>query len=128
MKKHHILLIILLAGIVVFFLNESRNLKGRESVARAELAMLRDALKKSPGAATASTLAGKGSRPAAIDPAKFIADLADILKSGSGAEARKSLEDFSIPHRSRPRNTTSQRPALPPLTSDPKLQPTQSGC
>ena len=94
MKKHHILLVLIIVGIAAYFLNESRNLQSRESIANEEIKLLRDAVKKSPGAGTASTLAGKSSRPPAIDSAKFIADLADILKSGSGDEKQKALQEL----------------------------------
>lgn len=94
MKKHHILLILLLVGIAAYLLNESRNLRSRESIASEEIKMLRDAVKKSPGAGTASTLSGKSDRPPAIDPAKFIADLADMLKSTSGDENQKAMQAF----------------------------------
>lgn len=98
MKKHHILLILLLVGIAAFFLNEGRKLKSTESNARDELNMLRDAVKKSPAAATASNLTGRRSRPPALDTAKFNADLTDILKNGQDEETRKSMEDFLKNH------------------------------
>lgn len=94
MKKHHILLVLIIVGIAAYFLNESRNLQSRESIASEEIKMLRDAVKKSPGAGTASTLVGKSSRLPAIDSTKFIADLADILKSGSGDEKQNALQEF----------------------------------
>jgi hypothetical protein len=96
MKKHHIILILLFVGIAAYFLNEARNLKDSESIASEELNMLRDAVKKSPGAATSSTLAGKSSRPPAIDTTKFTAELTDILKAGSSPENGKKLEEFLI--------------------------------
>ena len=94
MKRHHILLILLLVGITAYFLNETRKLRSTESNARKELDMLRTAVKKSPG--LASTLAGKSSnsRPPAIDPAKFSADLSDLLKGGPGEETKKGQKDF----------------------------------
>jgi hypothetical protein len=94
MKKHHILLILGVAGTAAFFLNETRNLRSRESIAIGELVMLREAVRKSPGAATASILGGKSSRLPGIDPAKFTGELADILKNGPGAETQKSPQDF----------------------------------
>jgi hypothetical protein len=94
MKKHHIILILLLVGIAAYFLHEARNLKDSESIASKELNLLRDAVKKSPGAATSSTLARKSSRPPAIDTAKFTAGLTDILKAGSSPENGKKLEEF----------------------------------
>jgi hypothetical protein len=56
--------------------------------------MLRTAMKKSSGAS--STLAGKSSnsRPPAIDPEKFSADLSNILKGGPGEETKKGQKDF----------------------------------
>lgn len=103
MKKLHILLILLIAGIAAFFLNESRSLKGRESIAQVELSMLRDAVKKSPGGAASFTPSGRSStsRPAAIDPKEFMADLADILKSGSNAGAEERLKELAKKHQSK---------------------------
>ncbi len=49
MKRYHILLILLIAGIAAFFLKEARDLKSMESNTRAELAMLRDAVGRSAG-------------------------------------------------------------------------------
>lgn len=98
MKKHHILLILLLGGIAAFFLNETRNLKRRESIAHAERVMLRDAVKRPPGTATASTPAGKSSspRPPAIEPAKFAAELADLLKGGAAGETGSGMEELGM--------------------------------
>lgn len=95
MKKHQILLVLVIACIAGFLLNQTRNLKETESSVREQWVMLRDAVKRSPGAASA--LAGKSpnSRPPAIDPAEFMANLADSLKSGPGEETGKSLEDFT---------------------------------
>lgn len=97
MKKLHILLVLLIAGIAAFFLNESRSLRGRESIVQVELTMLRDAVKKSPGGSASSTLPGRSStsRPTGIDPKSFMADLAEMLKSGSNAGAEERLEEFA---------------------------------
>ena len=94
MKKHHYLLILLLVGIASYFLNEGRNLKGNESIASEELNVLRGAVKKSPGAATWSSLAGKSKRPSAVDTAEFTAGLADILKGGPGPENSQRMQEF----------------------------------
>lgn len=94
MKRHHILLILLLVGVAAYFLNETRNLQQTESSARAELDMLRTAVKKSPGASSTPLGKSSSSRPPAIDPAKFSADLSNILKGGPGEETRKGQRDF----------------------------------
>jgi hypothetical protein len=99
MKKLQLLLVLLLAGIAAYFLNEGRKLRGSESIASEELNLLREAVKKSPGAAPSSTLAGKSSRPPAIDTTKFTADLTDILKAGPGPENGKKLEELLIAYR-----------------------------
>ncbi len=94
MKKHHILLILLIVGIAAYFLNENRNLKGSESIANEELNLLRDAVKRSPGAAPSFALAGKSSRPPAIDTTKFTAELTDILKAAPSPENGKKLQEL----------------------------------
>jgi hypothetical protein len=94
MKRHHILLILLLVGITAYFVNETRNLRSTESNVSAELDMLRAAVKKSPGALSTRTGKSSNSRPPAIDPAGFAADLSDILKGRPGEETRKSLMEF----------------------------------
>jgi hypothetical protein len=103
MKKLHILLILLIAGIAAFFLNELRSLKGRESIAQVELTLLRDAVKKFPGGAASSTLSGRSStaRPAGIDPKAFVADLTDILKSGSNAGTEERLKELARQYESK---------------------------
>lgn len=93
MKNHHLVLILLLAVIAAVFLNQTRNLKSRESAVREELDLLRDAVSKSPGTA-ASSLTGRKPRQPAIDSAKFAAGLADILKRGPGTETRKSVGNY----------------------------------
>lgn len=83
MKKHHILLILLVAGIAAFFLNETRLAKNTEANVKAELTMLRDAVRKSPGRDESSfSRASSNSRPPSIDPQAFVTDLTAILKSG----------------------------------------------
>lgn len=94
MKKHHILLVLIIVGVAAYFLNEARNLKGRESLANEEIKLLRDAVKKSPSATAASFIGGKSNRPPAIDTAHFIADLADILKSSPSSEKQSTMQDF----------------------------------
>jgi hypothetical protein len=95
MKKHHILLVLLIAGIAAFFLNETRKLKGMESTTQAELTMLQDAVKKSP--ATATTLAGRSSstRRPVIDPKDLMADLTAIFKQGPGEESERRMNDLT---------------------------------
>ncbi len=95
MKKYHILLVFLIAGIAAFFLNETRKLKGMESTTQAELTMLQDAVKKSP--ATATTLAGRSSstRRPVIDPKDLMADLTAIFKQGPGEESEKRMNDLT---------------------------------
>ena len=94
MKKHHILLILLIAGIAAFQLNEARVLKNTESGTRAELAMLRDAVKKSPGSEGASPFSRRspGSRLPAIDPQALMADLTAILKGGPEGDSAKRMK------------------------------------
>lgn len=101
MKKHHVLLVLVIAGIAAFFLNQTRNLNKTESKVREELVMLRNAVKRSPG--STSTLAGKisGSRPSGIDPEKFTADLTEILKAGPGGETGKIFEEFTTKYEAR---------------------------
>lgn len=95
MKKHHILVILLVAGIAAFFLNETRKLKGMESTTQAELTMLRDAVKKSPTAKAAPEVRSSGARRPAIDPKELIADLAATSKHGAGGESEKRMGDFT---------------------------------
>lgn len=95
MKKHHILLMLLLACVATIFLKQGRDIRQMESTARDELNMLREAVKRSPEGATAPNLTTRSSRSPAIDTAKFSADLSDILKGGQGEGSRQSLEDFA---------------------------------
>jgi hypothetical protein len=83
MKKHHVLIILLLAGIAVFFLNETRNLRSDEAIVGEELKMLREAVRKSPGASSTRAETNSSSRPPVIDPTKFIADFTTLLNSSS---------------------------------------------
>jgi hypothetical protein len=94
MKRHHLLLILLLVGIAAWFLNETRNLKKTEAHTRAELDMLRTAVRTSSGSDSARSGKGTNARPPAIDPVRFSADLSDCLKGGTDEEVRKGLEDF----------------------------------
>jgi hypothetical protein len=96
MKKHHYLLILMLVGIAAYLLNQTRSLKDSEAMTSEELNLLREAVKKSPGTATSSTLAGKSHRAPAIDTTKFTAELTDILKAGFSPENEKELEAFLI--------------------------------
>ena len=100
MKKHHYLLILLFVGIAAYLFSEARNLKSDEAVVRNELNMLREAVKKSPGATAAPTLAGRNNRPSAIDARKFTDDLADFLKAGSGSGKGMSLDEFMTAYES----------------------------
>jgi hypothetical protein len=83
-KKHHLLLMLLLAGIAAFQLNEARVLKSRESSIQTELALLRDAVIKSKGSKGDPPLSGKSanSRPSVIDSQALITDLTAALQSG----------------------------------------------
>lgn len=92
MKKHHILLILLVAGIAAFFLNEARVTGNTETNVKAELAMLRDAVRKSPGPDVSSfSSKSSNSRSSFIDPQVFVADLAAILKSGQEGDIRELM-------------------------------------
>jgi len=105
MKKHQILVVILLAGIAAYFLNEGRKLRGNESIASEELNMLREAVKKSPGAASAAKLAGKNNLPPAIDAKKFIVELSDFLKAAPSTEKGKGLGEFMSAYEPQLRST-----------------------
>jgi len=94
MKRHHLLLILLLVGIAAWFLNETRNLKKTEAKTRAELDMLRTAVRTSSGSDTTRSANSTNARPPAIDPIRFSSDLRDCLKGGTDEEVRKCLEDF----------------------------------
>jgi hypothetical protein len=97
MKKHHLLLVLLLLGVAAFFLNDARELRNRESRARGELKLLRDAAKRSPGAAASSALSpgNRGSRPPAIDPKGFMAELMGILQGGPGGDSKELMTEFA---------------------------------
>lgn len=94
MKKHHYLLVLLLVGIAAYLLNETRNLKGGEAIVRDELKLLREAVKKSSGTSSKSTLAGRNNRPLAIDAKKFTVELNDFLKAGPSSAKGKGLDEF----------------------------------
>lgn len=89
MKKHHIILVILLAGIAAFHLNEARVGRITETSVKTELAMLRDAVRKSPRP-DGSSFPSKSSnaRPPVIEPQAFVADLSAILNSGPDGDYR----------------------------------------
>jgi hypothetical protein len=108
MKKHHFVLILLLAIIAAVFLNEGRKLKSRESSVRDELNLLRDAARKSPGTAV-SLFTARISRPPAIDPETFSTELANMLRSGSSEDARRNLEDFLTENQARLEVTSSSK-------------------
>lgn len=97
MKKHHLLLILILLGVAAFFLNDARDLRNRETSASGELKLLRDAAKRSPGAAASSILSpgNRGSRRPAIDPNGFMAELTGILQGGSGGESQERMKEFA---------------------------------
>lgn len=97
MKKHHYLLLLLFVGIAAYLLNETRKLKGGEAIASEELKLLRDAIKRSSGAAKSSSFSviSPGSRPPVIDPKEFMAALAGVLQSGPGAESGGSLNELT---------------------------------
>jgi hypothetical protein len=89
MKKHHLLLILLIAGIAAFQLNQARVLKSAEINTRVELAMLRDAVRKSKDLEGGSSPFGRNSnsRSSGIDSRALIADLTDSLESGERMKA-----------------------------------------
>jgi len=95
MKRHHIILVLLIAGIAAFFLNETRKLKGMESTTQAELAMLRDAVKKSPAAASSITGRNYSTRRPVIDPKELMADLTAIFKQGPGEDSERRMNDLT---------------------------------
>jgi hypothetical protein len=98
MKKHHILLLVILAGIAAFLLRQTHGLKHAESQAQAELKLLRDAVRKSPGVATTASGGSSDLRPAAIDSAEFLSDL--NFDPGSG-DYRQSMLDFADKYEAR---------------------------
>lgn len=81
-------------------LNEARMLKSGEVIVSEELNLLRDAVKRSPGAAPSSTLAGRSNRPPAIDAEKFFVELTDFLKAGPRPEKGKGLDEFMTAYES----------------------------
>lgn len=93
MKRHHILLILLVAGIAAFFLNETRLTKNTETNVKAELAMLRDAVRKTP-VPDGSSFSSKSSksRTPVIDPQAFVSDFKTILKNGSDGDFRQLMK------------------------------------
>lgn len=95
-KKHHILLVLLIAGTAAFQLNEARVLKNMESGTRAELAMLRDAVAKSRGPEGSSPLSrkGPGSRIPAIDPQALLADLKAVSQGGPGGDLETRMKEL----------------------------------
>lgn len=99
MKKHHILLILLLAGIAAFFLNETRVTRNTEANVKAELAMLRDAVRKSPRTDRfSSSNRSSISRPPTIDPQAFVADLKALLKGGSEGDFQELIKGLQDKH------------------------------
>lgn len=93
MKKHHFLLILLVAGIAAFFLNETRVTRNTEANVKAELAMLREAVRKSPDQDGSSfSSKSSNSRPPVIDPLAFVTDLAAVLKSGPEGDIQELLK------------------------------------
>lgn len=99
MKKHHILLLVILAGIAALLLKETHGLKQSESRVQAELKLLRDALKKSPGLATTAA-SGRSSHPrsSAIDSAAF---LSDLNFDPSSDDYRQSMLDLADKYEAR---------------------------
>ncbi len=93
MKKHHILLILVIAGIAAFLLKEARDLESSESGIRTELAILRDAVKRSHATdrSTATPSGSPGTRSPAIDPRALMADLKDILEAGPTDETMERM-------------------------------------
>ena len=75
-------------------------LKSGEVIVSEELNLLRDAVKRSPGAAPSSTLAGRSNRPPAIDAEKFFVELTDFLKAGPRPEKGKGLDEFMTAYES----------------------------
>lgn len=93
MKKHHIFLVLLVAGIAAFFLNEARVARNTEANVKAELEMLRDAVRKSPHPDEFSLLSKSSNpRPPVIDPLAFVTDLAAVLKSGPEGDIPELME------------------------------------
>lgn len=94
MKKMHYLLILVIVGIAVYLLNDTRNLKVAESIVSEELNLLRQAVKKAPGIGNNSTPVAGESRQPGIDPTAFTAGLADILKGGFDPEQKPRIKEF----------------------------------
>lgn len=93
MKKHHYLLLVILAGIAAGLLKQSYGLKQSESRLRSELTLLRDAAKSSPGITISTgSVRNTDARPSAIDPAEFLASL-DV--DSSSGDLRQRMADFS---------------------------------
>lgn len=93
MKKHHFLLILLVAGIAAFFLNETRVTRNAEANVKAELAMLREAVRKSSDQDGSSFFSKSfNSRPPVIDPLAFVTDLAAVLKSGPEGDIQELMK------------------------------------
>lgn len=97
MKKHHLLLLAILAAIAALFLKEARDLGRTESRVRAELQLLREAAKRSPGIATASAAPPEGGRlrSPAVDPSQFLADLGRLQAGTAHEDSRQGMKDFA---------------------------------
>lgn len=76
MKQHHVLLLVIFAGIASWGLWQSHELKQSESLVQTELNLLRDAAKRSTGM-TPNTPSGRGSNPRSspIDSASLLSSL-----------------------------------------------------
>lgn len=84
MKKHHLLLLIVVTGVATIFLKQTYDLNQTESLAREQLKLLRDAARRSSGM-TGSTDSGAGShgRSSPIDSAALVARL-DVDPNSEG--------------------------------------------